>query len=486
MIDDATLLSRYAHDRSEEAFAELMRRHLNLVYSAALRRTEGDAHHAADVAQTVFLALARDAARLAHHAVLAGWLYTATRNAAANVTRGDQRRRRREQEAHLMNEIFSSPDPQPDWQELRPVLDAAMDELDASDREAVLVRFFQNRSFPDVADILRVSEHAARKRMERALDKLRAQLARRGITSTSAALGAVLANQTIVAAPATLAASIAGATLAQGATAAGAVWAGFFTMTKIKIGIAGAVVILTAAVVVETRASRAVEQEIGTLRSENAALTQMQKENGRLAAAAAQPVAPAPGAAELARVQTQITQLKSGPAPAASDWRPASTWKNAGIATPAATYETQLWARAHGDLDVLASTCLVTARAKARLEALMAGLAEPARSQFNTPGKLAAHIATFAPWDAGKPTAEVTAFRLLTTEESNGLGRSLKGEGALYVATRDAAGREATQGRMFTHTKDGWKYQFAPPDFQWEKIVGFLDPATAQPKDARK
>ncbi len=206
--DDATLLRRYVRDRSEAAFAELVRRHVDLVYAAAWRRTDGDTHRAADVTQIVFTTLAQRAAALANHTVLAGWLYTTTRNAALNLQRGEARRRARETGAHTMHELLSDPEPTADWEQLRPVLDAAMDELDARDREAVLVRFFQGRPFAEVAATLRVSEDAARKRVDRALDKLRAQLGRHGITSTAAALGAVLANQTAMAAPAGLIASI--------------------------------------------------------------------------------------------------------------------------------------------------------------------------------------------------------------------------------------------------------------------------------------
>src|SRR5688572_30699093 len=101
MDDTATLLRRYAREKSEAAFAELVRRHVDLVYSAALRRTNGDAHRAADVAQQVFTRLARDAAKLTGHTVLAAWLYTTTRNAAVDLIRAEQRRRTHEQEAHL-------------------------------------------------------------------------------------------------------------------------------------------------------------------------------------------------------------------------------------------------------------------------------------------------------------------------------------------------------------------------------------------------
>src|SRR5882672_2771681 len=138
MMDDATLLRRYAQDRSESAFAELVRRHLNLVYSAALRQVGGDSHLAQDVTQMVFTDLARKAASLAGHRVLAGWLFTSTRFAAAKLVRTERRRQSRELEAHTMNETLGGPEEKLDWERVRPVLDATLAELGDADREAIL------------------------------------------------------------------------------------------------------------------------------------------------------------------------------------------------------------------------------------------------------------------------------------------------------------------------------------------------------------
>ncbi len=143
MSEDAELLRRYAEDRSEEAFAELVRRHLNLVYFAALRQVGGDAHRAKDVTQVVFTDLARKAAALSRHAVLTGWLYTSTHYAAAKAVRTEQRRQTHEQEAQTMNEILQDATPATDWDRLRPVLDDVMLQLNEPDREAVLLRFLR-------------------------------------------------------------------------------------------------------------------------------------------------------------------------------------------------------------------------------------------------------------------------------------------------------------------------------------------------------
>ncbi len=238
MIDDSTLLKRYARDRSEEAFTELVRRYLTLVYSAALRRTDGDAHRAKDVAQIVFTDLARDAATLSRHPALPGWLYAATRNTALDLLRAERSRRQREEKAHIMEEISLPHESTADWEQLRPVLDDVIEELDERDRQAVLLRFFAGQPFASVATALRLSEDAARKRVDRALEKLGRLLAQRGIASTSGALAVLLANQVAVAAPTRVAeaittAAITGARTAAGASAAGT--AGIFIMNASKI-----------------------------------------------------------------------------------------------------------------------------------------------------------------------------------------------------------------------------------------------------------
>ncbi len=282
MTDDAELIRRYAEQRSEEAFAELVRRHLGLVYAAALRRLGGDAHGAADVAQGVFVKLARDAARLSGHAALTGWFYAATRHAAVDAIRANQRWAAREREAFTMNEILSaevrggSADAgDAEWARLRPVLDAAMDELGERDREAVLLRYFEQRPFAEIGATLRVSEDAARMRVERALEKLRRVLARRGVTSTGAALGVVLAQQAVGAAPAGLAGSVvtAAGTAFAGAGAAGVAVEIFGFMSTTKLGVAGAVVllVLVGLATYQQQQRATVEQEVTGLRREHGA-----------------------------------------------------------------------------------------------------------------------------------------------------------------------------------------------------------------------
>jgi RNA polymerase sigma factor (sigma-70 family) len=260
-IDDPELLRRYAEDSSEAAFAELVRRHLNLVYASALRRVGGDAHLAQDVTQQVFTAMARSASALAQRTVLAGWLYTTTRYAAAHVVRGERRRHEREQEAYSMNELTSDPLSTADWERLRPLLDGALDSLGERDREAVLLRFFEGRSFGAIASTLRLSEDAARRRVERALRTLETALARKGVRSTATALGLILASHAgSVAAPASVAASVTGAALAGAATVGASASAGagilaILTSGKVIAGTTLAVGMLASGAVVTERQS---------------------------------------------------------------------------------------------------------------------------------------------------------------------------------------------------------------------------------------
>lgn len=252
MSNDALLLRRYTEEHSEPAFRELVQRHLPLVYSSALRRCNGNTHAAADVAQRVFIALAQQARFLMRHAVLTAWLYATTRNIAVDFVRAEQRRHAHEQLAHTMQEIVSPAEASADWNQLRPVLEHIMDELGDADREAVLLRFFDQRSFAEIGAALKVSEDAARMRTDRALDKLRALLAKRGIASTSTALALVLANQAVGTVPAGLAADITGASLlgAAAAAPAGLVAAtiAFMTATKTAavMGVAALIAITTA------------------------------------------------------------------------------------------------------------------------------------------------------------------------------------------------------------------------------------------------
>lgn len=308
MIDDTTLLRRYVQDHSESDFAELVRRHLNLVYSSALRQVNGDTHLAQDVAQLVFTDLARKAATLEKHRVLAGWLFTSTRFAAAKLVRGERRRQSREQEAHLMQEnSLLDPSASCDWDRVRPVLDEALGELGERDREAILLRYLEGRDFAQVGEKLALSDNAARMRVERAVDKLRALLARRGVTSTAAALTLALANQAIVAAPAGLAVTVTGAALATVVAGGGtAATLTFMSLTKLQIGIAAAVIVVGASVyVVQEKNNVALRAELAAVPKTSGDIAGLRETNRQLAIAASEAAALRVDEAELVRLRDE-------------------------------------------------------------------------------------------------------------------------------------------------------------------------------------
>jgi len=214
---DAQLLRAYAERGAEIAFTELVHRHTNLVYSAAWRQVDS-AEAAAEIAQSVFIGLARGAQslvpRLAADASLAGWLCRSARNLSLNHRRDEFRRQTRERQA--MEQIIAIPDAAHDWNHLRRVLDDVMAELDEPDYDALVLRYFQQQDFRAVGVALGVSDDTAQKRVARALEKLRDQLSRRGISTPAAALSIVISANAVQAAPAGLAATISTAALLTG------------------------------------------------------------------------------------------------------------------------------------------------------------------------------------------------------------------------------------------------------------------------------
>lgn len=235
-MNDAELMARYADNPADQApFAELVRRRLDLIYSAALRQVAGDTHRAEDLTQIVFADAARKASVLRHHPAVMAWLYTATRFAAVTMIRSEQSRHQREKEASTMH---TNDSPSANWEQLRPVLDEAMHELDDTARRIILLRYFDRAPLAAVGAELGVSENAAQKRVDRALEKLRGLLHRRGITSTAAALATTLADQAVLASPAGLAAVLSSAAFTS-EVAAGASGVGTAGALKLLLMITG-------------------------------------------------------------------------------------------------------------------------------------------------------------------------------------------------------------------------------------------------------
>jgi RNA polymerase sigma factor (sigma-70 family) len=215
--NDMDLVREFARDHSEAAFTELVRRHLNLVYSVARRCTgnDGDAH---DVTQAVFIILARKAAGLREKTLLTGWLYETTRFAAARLLRTNARRHAREQEAYMQSTLNEA-DTAAAWTQLSPLLETAMGKLNAADRALLVLRFYENKSGPEAAALLGIREDAAHKRVTRAIEKLRKVFAQRGVTLSGAAIAGAVSANSVQAAPAALAKSVTAVAIVKGSIA---------------------------------------------------------------------------------------------------------------------------------------------------------------------------------------------------------------------------------------------------------------------------
>jgi RNA polymerase sigma factor (sigma-70 family) len=216
MSDDMTLVREFATNQSEPAFAALVERHIALVHSAALRQV-GDMHLAEEITQAVFIILARKAVSLGPKTILSAWLYRTTRYAAADALRARRRRQAREQEAHMQS-ILNQPDADA-WAQLAPLLDDALAELGETDRTALVLRFFENKTAREIAGALRVEEDAAQKRVARALEKLRGIFVKRGVTLTATVIAGAVAANAVQAAPVALVKTISAVAVAKGAAA---------------------------------------------------------------------------------------------------------------------------------------------------------------------------------------------------------------------------------------------------------------------------
>ena len=386
MTPDRDLIQQYVRDRSETAFSELVHRHMDLVYASALRLAAGDTQLAQDVSQSVFFDLARKARALAHMESLTGLLHTATRYAALDAIRKEQRRRAREDHVALMNE--SDPGLPLDWDELRPVLDDAVGRLKDADRDAVLLRFFEGRTLREVGKELGVSENAARMRVDRALEKLRDALHKAGLRSSLSALSAALACHASKAAPIGLAATFAGSALKAGlATNMSATLLSIMTTTQVKIGVAAAVLMtgIGTSVLVQQRSIRHLQaansalieelaardqappppadsDELQRLRAEHAELIRLRGQVGLLRRQLAESQAARPKAvasADTAATVGDKTQARPDSPAGPQKWElgkylSSDEWMDAGTDTPENSLQTLFWGLKTGGTQRLA------------------------------------------------------------------------------------------------------------------------------------
>jgi len=314
MRDGRELLADYAQNGSETAFRDLVGQYINFVYSTALRLVGGDTLLAQDVAQTVFINLARKAAGLSSQVSLGGWLHEHTFYVATKAARSEGRRRAREQEA--MERRMLEDNPGQSLAQVRPILDEAIRKLDKEDRDSILLRFFEQRDFRAVGAVLGTSEDAARMRVNRALEKLSLLLKRQGVTLSAAALGTALATETVTAAPTGLAATVAGAALT-GVTGGSAFTAlKIIGLTKIKLGFAGVIALAVAApLVVQHQAAARLHEQNQSLLQQQTQLAQLAAENERLLnhlgqASSSQTALPERQNSELLRLRGEVGLLR--------------------------------------------------------------------------------------------------------------------------------------------------------------------------------
>jgi RNA polymerase sigma factor (sigma-70 family) len=266
--DANELLRRFTQESSDDAFAAIVSRYVNLVYSAALRQVR-DRDLAHDVAQSVFVLLARKAKSLPSNVVLSGWLYRATGYVAADAMRADIRRRKRE--AIAMEEFYDTQG-RAVWSEVEPILDDAMRELGKQERDFVLLRFFENKSLREIGDVMGVSEDAAQKRVARALERLRDLLGRRGASVTPTALGGILLSNSCASAPASVISVTALSSAAVATTILSQTAIDFMAISKLKVAAALIVAATVSAPVI----------------SQHRTISELRAENQRLAADVAQ------------------------------------------------------------------------------------------------------------------------------------------------------------------------------------------------------
>lgn len=462
MTDDIELLRRFSEEGSESAFAELVRRRIDFVYGVALRQTCGDAHLAEDVVQGTFTALARKAKSLSSRATIMGWLYRTAQYLAIDQVRSEARRRRREEEAQAMEH---STDPQPDWDRLRPLLDRAMSSLEEADRDALMLRFFEQRAFAEVGLSLRTSEDAARLRVVRALEKVRTRLAKQGITSTAAMLSTAIAHAGVATAPTHLAATVTGTAIAAAAQASAASYLTFLSMTKFQTGSITALVVAgLVGVGLQHQTNAELHRGLALLRQDEIEAAQLRTENGRLreqaviASRAAAMDDLARLRAEAAGLEVRLTQHRANSPvmaerseEAVRGMVPVESWIRAGFDTPGKAFETVLWAKEQFDIAALAGSLAMEPAVRAEAELLLEKLPPDVRRQF--PDVTSAESMLALAWALGKPAV---AMRVMSATEVD--PDTVKMRGLLLQ-------NDGTTARVdvdFYRDGNGWRWSIPP------------------------
>jgi RNA polymerase sigma factor (sigma-70 family) len=311
--DDMTLVREFAQSNSEQAFATLVSRHINLVYSIALRQV-GDPHLAEEITQTVFIVLARKAKSLSPKTILSGWLCRTARYVSADTLKTQRRRHMREQESHMQS-MLNEPDSDA-WKQIAPFLDEALNCLGELEHNAIVLRFFEGKDLKQVGTTLGMREDAARMRINRGLEKLRKFFGRKGVTLSAAAIAAAVSAHSMQAAPAALQTTIATAVISGGTLTTAAIsTAKTIAMTTLqKTAISATLAVAVAAGIYEAHQATNARAEVNTLRQQQTSsfrqIQQLQNElkdaTNRLASLTNEKkVDP-----ELLRLRAEVTRLR--------------------------------------------------------------------------------------------------------------------------------------------------------------------------------
>jgi RNA polymerase sigma factor (sigma-70 family) len=306
---DRDLLEEYVEEESDSAFAAIVARYTDLVYSAACRQV-GAPDLARDVVQNVFSDLGRKARRLklTENGSLVGWLYRATRYAALTLMRSERRRQARER---LAMEQLSPCETSSDWSAIGPILDEAMAALSEADREVLLLRFFKNQDLRTVGAALGVSDDAAQKRVARGLEKLRVLLAGRGMSTSSTTLSVVISANAVQAAPPGFAATVAASASAASGSTPGILE--IMAMTKSQMAVAGAVIIasVVSPLVLQQQAQATLREKDATLQQQSMRLIELTSGNERLSKMIGNlSASPRPDNGELLRLRGEVARLR--------------------------------------------------------------------------------------------------------------------------------------------------------------------------------
>lgn len=478
-VNDIDLLREYADRRSESAFSDLVRRHVNLVYSVALRFT-GNFQDAQDVTQAVFIILAQKAKRLGQKTILTGWLYETTRFTAMKLLRTKARQQAREQVAYMQSTLNDAEN-ESIWKQLAPLLEEGMSRLSEKDRTLLALRFFENKSGAETAKLLGVQEWAAHKRLNRAVEKLQKFFLQRGVSSTTAAIAGAMTANSIQAAPPALAKAATAAALAQSATACGSTFAiikglQLMAWTNAKTAIVTtAVVGLATLSVVEHQRQATLLHQNKVLRQQVGQISKLETDNQNLSNLLVQANtsemlaknqlrdflqtrANGQGASKLQAEASPANFAPSPPPKAAGDELPKTSWSNAGFGTPQAALQTRGWAVLNGDRDLFKQSLSITDDARKFAEDALVQMAQastdPNKAQYIQEilnNKYGVEEGLLMPMMAANQTKNYTGYKILSQQSPSA------DEMVLGVETEMASAPSETETLKLQRFGGDWK-----------------------------